>query len=101
MVVEDWWSSWPSATAPYAVLLGLLVDGRVTGQEFEVVFLSLYKQDPTDWPEDIFGVLDAFFADVDDYSPDPAIRTEAGGIDEPELRRRAAEALKRLSAIVA
>ncbi len=99
MVAENWWSSWPPATAPYALLLRLLVDRRLTGEEFEVVFLPLYKQDPTDWPADIFDTLDTFFADVDEFTPDPGLRAQVGGIDEQELRRRAADTLQRLSAL--
>jgi Bacterial self-protective colicin-like immunity len=98
-VAEHWWSSWVAAVAPYAVLLRLLIDGRVGGEEFEVVFLPLYKRDTTEWPPEIFDVLDSFFADVDDFCADPALRAEVGGIDEPELRQRAAAALERLSAL--
>ncbi len=32
-------------------------------------------------------------------SPDPALRVQVGGIDEQELRRRAADTLERLSAL--
>jgi hypothetical protein len=98
-VADPWWSSWVAAVVPYAVLLRLLVDARVTGEEFEVVFLPLYKRDTTDWPSEIFDVLDGFFADVDDFCADPALRAEVGGIDEPELRRRAAATFDRLSAL--
>ena len=90
-----------SATAPYEVLLRLLAEDRVTAEEFEVVFLRLYLGDSTAWPEDIFNVLDALFADVDDFCPDPALRAEVGGMDGEELRRRGAEALERLSQLVA
>lgn len=86
------------AVAPYAVLLRLLIDGRVTGEEFEVVFLPLYKRDGTDWPPEIFDVLDGFFADVDAFCADPELRAEVGGIGEAELRRRAVIAFERLSA---
>jgi self-protective colicin-like immunity protein len=98
-VVEVWWSSWVAAVTPYAVLLRLLIDGHITGAEFEIVFLPLYKGDTTAWPPEIFEVLDGFFADVDDFCADPALRDEVGGIDEPELRRRAAAAFERLSAL--
>lgn len=96
---ESWWSSWVSAVAPYAVLLRLFVDQLVSGEEFEVLFLPLYKQDPTQWPPDIFDVLDGLFADVDDFCSDERLRAEVGGIDQSELRRRAAAAFDRLSAL--
>jgi hypothetical protein len=94
---EVWWSCWVAAVAPYAVLLRLLIDGRVTGEEFEVVFLPLYKNDATSWPPEIFDVLDGFFGDVDDFCANPDLRAEVGGIDEAELRRRAETAFGRLA----
>lgn len=36
--------SWTVSVAPYAVLLRLLIDGRVTGEEFEVVFLAAQER---------------------------------------------------------
>lgn len=99
MVAEQWWSRWGVAVAPYAVLMRLLIDGRVKGEEFEVVFLRLYKGDATRWPPEIFDVLDGFFADVDEFCDDPSLRAEVGGIDETELRRRAEITLDRLSVV--
>jgi hypothetical protein len=96
-VAEPWWSSWVAAVAPYAVLLRLLIDSRVTGEEFEVVFLPLYKQDTTSWSPEIFDVLDSFFADVDSFCADPDLRAEVDGLDEAELRRRAEIAYQRLA----
>ena len=88
-VAEPWWLSWPAALAPYALLLRLFIDDRVTGEEFEVVYLPLYKNDATSWSSEIFDVLDGFFADVDDFCADPVLRSEVVGLDEIELRRRA------------
>lgn len=100
-MVERWWWSWAHVLAPYAVLMRLLIDGRITGEEFEVLFLSRYLNDPSDWPEEIYRVLDGFFADVDDFCPDPALRADTRGLDEPELRRRATTAFERLSVLQA
>lgn len=96
---KQWWSSWAVAVTPYAVLLRLLIDRRVSGEEFEVVFLPLYKNDSTQWPPEIFDVLDGLFADVDDFCSDPDLLRRAGGIDEFELRRRATLVYERLSAL--
>lgn len=68
----------------------------MSADELEVVFLRLYKLDPTQWPADLFAVLDAFFADVDAYCPDDALRAEVGGLDADELRERASQTLGRL-----
>ena len=96
MVADPWWSTWDGAVAPYAILLRLFVDGRMTAEEFEVVFLSLYKNDPTDWPGETFDVLDRLFGDVDDFVADDRLRTETGGIDAEELRRRASATFDQL-----
>lgn len=90
---ETWWASRVPALAPYAVLLGQLVEGRMSPEEFEVVFLPLYKHDATVWPPKIFEALDCFFGDVDDFCADPALRAVVGGIDESELRARAVKTL--------
>jgi Bacterial self-protective colicin-like immunity len=98
-VAEPWWSSWVGPVAPYAVLLRLFADRSVTADEFEVVFLRLYKLDPTAWPPDLFEVLDSFFADVDAYCSDEELRAEVGGIDADGLRERASRTLSRLREI--
>ncbi len=36
-MADQCWSSWVGAVTPYAVLLRLLIDGRVSGEEVEVV----------------------------------------------------------------
>ena len=76
----------------------MFVDGRIAGEEFELLFLPIYKRDPTHWPAELFDVLDGLFGDVDEFCPDDLLRVQSGGIDETELRRRAARALERLSA---
>jgi len=95
-VAEPWWSSWVAPVIPYAVLLRSFCEGGMSADELEVVFLRLYKLDPTQWPADLFAVLDAFFADVDAYCPDDALRAEVGGLDADELRERASQTLGRL-----
>ena len=96
MVADSWWSSWVPAVAPYAVLLRLFVVHRISADEFEVVFLRLYKSDATSWSPELFNVLDGLFADVDDYCPDPVLRGSVGGLDEEALRDRCTAALAKL-----
>jgi PleD family two-component response regulator len=43
-----------------------------------------------------FDVLDALFADVDDYVSDPTLRESTGGISGEELRARTRDAYTRL-----
>jgi hypothetical protein len=95
-VASPWWESWVAALRPYAILLRLFTDGVVGAPEFEVLFLHLYKNDPTDWPADVFNILDAFFADVDEYCADAALRARVSGIDAGDLRSRAVRTLERL-----
>lgn len=99
MVGSAWWDSWTKEVVPYAVLLRLFIDRACTADEFEVVFLRLYLDDGTDWPDDIFDILDGLFASVDDYCGDDALRAEVGGMDGEGLRLQAAKALDALRAI--
>jgi hypothetical protein len=99
VVASQWWDSWVAALQPYAILLRLFIDGAIEAPEFEVLFLRLYKNDPTDWPADVFQILDAFFADVDEYCADAALRARVNGIDADELRARAVRAFERLKVL--
>lgn len=89
-----WWWAWSASVAPYAVLLQLLVNNRISGDEFETLFLPLYKGDPTKWPQEIFVILDQLFYAVDDYNRDPELRDN--DVDGNELKSRASLALAQL-----
>lgn len=91
--------SWGPAVAPYRALLEQFVAGILSAPDFESKFFPMYKNDPSLWPDEIFTVLDGFFADVDEYQPDPALRAQIGGIDEDQLRSQAATTLQRLAAL--
>ena len=99
MVGDRWWETWVAALQPYAVLLRLFLDGAINASELEVVFLRLFKDDTTDWPPEIFEVLDSFFADVDDYCGDADLRSKVKGLGEGDLLERAAQTFDRLRAI--
>ncbi len=96
-MADTWWSSWVPAVAPYAVLLRLFVEGSIGADELEILFLRLYKVDPTDWPSELFDVLDRFFADVDAYCGDDRLREEVHGLDAAGLRRRARDTFEELA----
>jgi len=49
-----------------------------------------FKSDTDQVGGEAFDVLDAIFADVDDYLDDPQLSETTQGIDEDELRRRVA-----------
>jgi hypothetical protein len=57
----------------------LFIDRVVEAPEFEVLFPSRYKSDSTDWPADVFDILDAFFADVDEYCADSRCEPASAG----------------------
>lgn len=87
---------WAPELRPYVTLLALMISQRIEAWEFEVLFLSLYKNDPTDWSPLVFGVLDRLFGAVDEYCRDDSIREAARGLDEAGLLHAANEALRGL-----
>lgn len=62
------------------------LEGRLTGQEFQLLYLAIFKTDDKYRPPEIFDVLDGLFADVDDFCADDDLRCRAGGLDEKALR---------------
>jgi hypothetical protein len=57
---------WPNDVRSYVILGEATVEGRLSTNEFETVFLHLYKQDHID-DEDVFQILDSLFGYVDEY----------------------------------
>lgn len=98
---EIWWEAHSSAAVPYLLLLRLFIEHRINGDEYELLFLRLYKDDPAAWPEKEFQVLDGLFSDADQFTSDAALRTAVDGLDEAALRVRAHAAFDRLSALSA
>lgn len=76
-----------SSLEPYVRLLRAFTRREIGAAEFESLFLALYKEDETDWPDPTFDVLDTLFRAVD----------ESGDDDDAEaLRAAAAQALAAL-----
>jgi Bacterial self-protective colicin-like immunity len=100
-VVEPWWEreKWSVDLVQYVILIRAFLENRLTGREFQLLYLSLFKSDSRHRPNEIFDILDALFADVDDYCYDDELRQRAGGIDESQLRERAGSAEKRLAVV--
>ncbi len=71
----------------------------MTADEFELVFLRLYKLDSTPWTPELFDVLDGLFGDVDAYCVDDGVRREVDGLGADELRHRATTTLRQLEAL--
>ncbi len=81
---------------PYIVLLQISTSGRMTSDEFEVLFLRMYKNDPTDWDRITFRLLDGLFAAVDACAPEPNGMTRLDAVDASQLLREANHALEEL-----
>jgi Bacterial self-protective colicin-like immunity len=75
---------WHVELAPYIILLRVFTRGQMLADEFEAIFLRMYTGDSTEWPDDLFAVLEEFFGAVDDYCDDESIRESTGGIGANE-----------------
>jgi hypothetical protein len=97
-VSARWWEEerWRRDLYEYVVILRAFLDDHLSGDEFELLYLALFKADSTDRPEPIYVVLETLFEEVDDYHPDERVRQEVGGIDQIELKNRARSALDQL-----
>ena len=80
----------------YKDMIGRFISEKSTAGQFEQEFLNYFKTDENQIPGPHFDILDALFADVDDYVDIPSLRAQVGGVDELELRDRAREAFRRL-----
>lgn len=84
------------AIEPYRALLQAFVNGELSADEFERRYLDTYLNDnDLDCSFEVFQVVDGFFASVDSYVGDPALREDVDrGIGPGELRGRAEELLR-------
>lgn len=70
---------------PYRILVTAFVDGRLTGQEFQTLFLFMYQNDGSQHTQAVYTTLNAVFYEVEDFCADPALRSGVS-LDEPGLR---------------
>jgi hypothetical protein len=98
-VADSWWERerWAVDLVQYVILIRAFLEGRLTGQEFQMLYFAVFKSDNKHRPPEIFDILDGLFADIDDYCSDDAVRQRVGGIDEEELRARTRTAEARLA----
>lgn len=87
------WTAWEAALSGYLLLLRMLTEERINVSEFELLFGQLYSDDNTDWPVEALDVLEAIYADLNEFR---APRGVSHGPDQPELQRRAQVALEQL-----
>lgn len=97
--VDGWWEATGHSPSvyPHLAVIRAFVDGRLTGREFEVAYLNLFKYDPHPHDEAVMRPLEWLFLEVDEFVADPDLRARVGGSDEETLRRVAAETLARLT----
>jgi hypothetical protein len=82
--------------AGYEPIIRRFISGHMSAGEFESNFLSYFKSDRSQVVSEEFEVLDALFADVDEYVADPRLRAAGGGLAGDALRSRARQAYVRL-----
>ncbi len=83
----------------YQSLIRPFITGKMTAPEFEDAYLSTFKADATDFPRQVFDILEQLFGDVDEYVADQALREKAGGLDDDQLRQCAQRAFDQLQTI--
>lgn len=89
----------------YIYLLTLFVAKEIEVSVFEKIFLNIRREDDY-WMsghlnEQASKILDTFFLDVDEYSPDILFDSNDNfNISEVELNKRAKETLEKLSALI-
>ena len=100
-MADPWWEreKWAVDLVQYVILIRAFLEKRLTGQEFQLLYFSLFKSDSRHRPHEIFDILDGLFADVDEYCYDDELRQRVGGIDESQLRQRVRSAEKRLAVV--
>ena len=89
-----------AAIHKYTSLIERFTSGTIDATRFESEYLRIFKNEVSQLPESVFEILDALFADVDAFCPDPALR-DSSDLDENGLRARCQEALRELTAAVA
>jgi len=57
----------------YFVLLEIFTERRITADEFESLYLFAFKNDREFHGEQVYGILNALFADVDAYCGDDSL----------------------------
>jgi predicted Ser/Thr protein kinase len=79
----------------YQPMLEALVTGQLSADDFQTRYFEMYEDDPRPMSKEVFRIVDGFFADVDSYVDDPALRDPSrGDLGPDELKERARELLR-------
>ena len=80
----------------YIKLLKNFVNNKISSDEFESLFMEIFKKEKLFDSEREFQILDKLFGDVDAYCGDSALFDPEFDIDEAELRLSVQKALNAL-----
>lgn len=88
---------WPSPLWPYVAVVGAFLDRRLTANELEACYLSMFKNDDRSWPPDVFEPLNEIFLDLDAYWPHGSTDDRHAITSEDDLRNRVSASFETLS----
>ncbi|MEN3327806.1 MAG: hypothetical protein V7638_2613 [Acidobacteriota bacterium] len=80
---------------PYIHLIESFIEKKIDANEFERSYLSMFKDDTSDWTEAEYESLNYLFGEVDAFCADPELRGE-NDVDEDQLRDAAKMTLAKL-----
>jgi len=81
---------------PYIALIEDVVSGAITVDDFESLYLDMFKANEIMWAEPEYDILNGLFLDLDSYHADPAIRDPVLGLDAFQIMEQAKTALAQL-----
>jgi hypothetical protein len=83
------------AIEPYRHLLERFVRGELSADDFESQYMDNYLSDQSLFADNVFAIVDAFFAEAESYEGDAYLRAQVHrAIGPDDLRREAAELLR-------
>lgn len=83
------------AIEPYRDLLERFVKGELSAIAFEKLYLPAYLGDDSDCPDEVFALVDAFFAEADSLVVDGNLRRQVFmAVSPEELKHGAANLLR-------
>jgi hypothetical protein len=90
-------SAYRLQAAIYSSMMNELTTGRLSEEKFAETYIPRYLNDATDWPDEIFLVLDRVFAMSESLELDEAHRVGDDFARSPEeLRESVVEAIAKL-----